>query len=48
MQSRALFLYALFTVLAVTLCAFASPVPSNSTEELEKRVTHTGRVSRPL
>ena len=46
MYPRMFFLYALFAVLAVTLSVFASPVPGNSTEVLEKRVTHTGRVSQ--
>lgn len=42
MQNLTLLLLALF---AFTLSAFAVPIPTDV--ELEKRVTHTGRVSSP-
>ena len=45
MQNRTSILYAIFTVFVLTVCVFASPVPGNDTVALEKRVTHTGRVS---
>ncbi|KDQ62594.1 hypothetical protein JAAARDRAFT_121442 [Jaapia argillacea MUCL 33604] len=33
----------IFTLLAFIAMAFGMPVPGNSTEDLEKRITHTGR-----